>query len=123
MLGSVDPSEARKQERAEQASTRDMFAALTDDLLTKLKVENRTEKTLAKVKWLLDFALATLGHRPIASIKPFGILAVLQKLEKRGCYHSAHRLRSTISSVFRIAIATDRAETDPTAALRDALVA
>jgi integrase len=46
---------------------------------------------------------------------------VLQILEIRERYESARRLRSTIGSVFRYAIATARAETDPTYALRGAL--
>jgi hypothetical protein len=46
---------------------------------------------------------------------------VLQSLEARGRYESARRLRSTIGSVFRYAIATARAEADPTYALRGAL--
>ena len=44
-----------------------------------------------------------------------------QSLEARGRYKSARRLRSTIGSVFRYAIATARAETDPTYSLRGAL--
>jgi integrase len=42
-------------------------------------------------------------------------------LEARGRLESARRLRSTISRVFRYAIATARAEDDPTFALRGAL--
>lgn len=123
LLKGVDPSEARRQERAEQIASQDTFATGVDEFVAKLREEGRTEKTIGKNKWLLDFALPTLGPRPIASIKPSEILAVLKTLEKRGRYHSAHRLRSTISAVFRIAIASDRTDNDPTAALRDALVA
>ncbi|WP_438590810.1 phage integrase central domain-containing protein, partial [Klebsiella aerogenes] len=49
------------------------------------------------------------------------ILSVLQKIERQGLNDTAHRLRSTIGSVFRYAIATARAETDPTYALRGAI--
>ncbi len=47
---------------------------------------------------------------------------MLRKVEGRGRLESARRLRSTIGSVFRYAIATARAENDPTFALRGALV-
>ncbi|TIU87441.1 MAG: integrase, partial [Mesorhizobium sp.] len=46
----------------------------------------------------------------------------LRTVEVRGRYESARRLRSTIGSVFRYAIATARADTDPTSALRGALI-
>jgi hypothetical protein len=43
------------------------------------------------------------------------------KVEVR-VFSTAHNLRGVISSVFRLAIVTLRAETDPTAALRGALL-
>ena len=43
------------------------------------------------------------------------------KVETRGRHKTARRLRSTIGSVFRYAIATARADNDPTFALRGAL--
>jgi integrase len=49
------------------------------------------------------------------------ILGVLRGVEARGRHETARRLRATIGEVFRYAIATGRAETDPTGALRGAL--
>ena len=49
------------------------------------------------------------------------MLAVLRKVEVRGRLESARRLRGTIGGVFRYAIATARAQNDPTFALRGAL--
>jgi integrase len=49
------------------------------------------------------------------------VLAALQKVERRGRHETARRLRSTIGSVFRYAVATARADNDPTFALRGAL--
>ena len=89
--------------------------------MAKLKREARSEATLAKTYWLLGFANAEFGDDPIREITAQAILKVLQALEARGRYESARRLRSTVGSVFRYAIATARAETDPTYALRGAL--
>ncbi|TIT68230.1 MAG: integrase, partial [Mesorhizobium sp.] len=50
------------------------------------------------------------------------ILTALRSVEARGRYESARRLRSTVGSVLRYAIATARAEADPTIALRGALI-
>jgi integrase len=83
-------------------------------LLGRLADKTKTER-------LLSFANAAFGDEPVGQIAAPAILKVLQSLEARGRYESARRLRSTIGSVFRYAIATARAETDPTYSLRDAL--
>jgi integrase len=78
---------------------------------------------LAKKRWLLDFAYPAIGERAIAEITSPEVLAVLRKIEARGRYESARRLRSTCGMVFRYAIATGRAGRDPSADLRGALTA
>ena len=89
--------------------------------IAKLRRENRSEATIAKIEWLLSFANAAFGNEPVGQIAAPAILKVLQSLEARGRYESARRLRSTTGSVFRYAIATARAETDPTYSLQGAL--
>jgi integrase len=79
--------------------------------------------TLRKVQWLLDFARPTLGARPVAAITAPEILLVLRGVEGRGRYETAKRLRSTIGECFRYAVASGRADTDPTSALKGALTA
>ena len=67
-------------------------------------------------------ANAAFGDRPITAITASDILKPLKKVEAKGTYESARRLRSTIGQVFRYAIATARAENDPTFGLRGALI-
>ena len=50
------------------------------------------------------------------------VLACLRKVEAKGNYETAKRLRAKIGGVFRFAVANGVAETDPTYALRDALI-
>lgn len=50
------------------------------------------------------------------------ILKTLRKVEAKGNYETAHRLRARIGSIFHYAVASGIAETDPTYALRDALI-
>jgi integrase len=69
----------------------------------------------------LKFAYEVIGDRPVAKITAPELLAVLQKIEARGTYETARRLRSTCGMVFRYAIATGRAERDPSVDLRGAL--
>lgn len=107
----------------EKTDTRATFGAIADEVLAKMAREHRADATITKTKWLLDFTRPDLGEKPIADITAGKILEVLRKVEERGRYETARRLRATIGSVFRYAIATDRAETDPTIALHRALTA
>lgn len=117
-----DPVVEKQAEKAARAvAAANTFAAIADELLAKNAREGRAEATLSKTAWLLDFARPLIGERPIAEISAAEVLAVLRKVEARGRLETARRLRSTIGSVFRYAIATARAENDPTIALRGAL--
>jgi integrase len=118
----TDPSVHRRQFKAEQATAQaNTFGVVADEYLGKLQREGRAETTMEKVRWLLDLARPLLAGRPISEITAQEVLAVLRKVEERGRLESARRLRSTIGSVFRYAIATARAKNDPTFALRGAL--
>ena len=116
----LDPAEEKKR-RAEALANAPTFCGVADEYVAKLRRESRADATIEKTEWLLGFAKAEFGTQPIGQIAAPAILSVLQSLEARGKYESARRLRSTIGSVFRYAIATARAEADPTYALRGAL--
>ena len=57
----------------------------------------------------------------MADITPRELLALLRTIENRGLYETAGRLRGFCGAVFRFAIATGRAERDPSMDLRGAL--
>lgn len=116
----LDPSHERKR-HAEEKENAPTFCALADEYLAKLKREARAKATLTKAEWLLAFAKAEFGDERILDVSAPMVLRVLQRLEARERYDSARRLRSTIGSAFRYAIATARAEVDPTYALKGAL--
>ena len=48
-------------------------------------------------------------------------LYALRRIEERGAVETAHRVRNSLSMIFRYAIATGRAQRDPAADLRGAL--
>lgn len=117
-----DPMVERRVEKvARTIAAGNTFAAIADELLAKMTREGRADTTIKKTRWLFDFARPLIGERPIAKISAAEVLAVLRRVEVRGRLETARRLRSTIGSVFRYAIATARAENDPTFALRGAL--
>lgn len=118
-----DPSEERKLEqmRAELAA-RNTFRAIAEEWYLKNEREGLSSITLAKIRWLLDKAYATLANRPITEIGAQEVLMVLRRIEAAKHYESAKRMRSIISRVFRYAIATARADRDVAVDLRGALV-
>lgn len=62
-----------------------------------------------------------LGQFPIAQIKAPQLLAVLERIQKRGAVETAHRALQNCSQVFRYAVITGRTESDITLNLRGAL--
>jgi integrase len=119
----IDPSVERKAERRQARMARsNTFEAVADELMDKFKAEGDAPATLKKKQWLLDFANKEFGKRPIAELKAPEILDALRKIEKRGKHETATRVRSTVGAVFRFAVATGRAERDPTGDLRGALI-
>jgi integrase len=124
LAAGLDPSQRKKLDRiAAEAVSVNTFSALADELLAKKAKEGKADATIAKSRWLLDFAMPDLGSRAVASITPPEVLTVLRKVEARGKFETAGRLRGVIGEVFRYAIATGRAQNDPTPSLRGALAA
>lgn len=113
----IDPSQERK---AQKLATTNTFGGIAEELLEKVKAEGRTYLTISKKRWLLDLC-SPLVKRPVAQITAAEVLDILRRIEKSGRRETAHRLRGFIGEVFRFAIATTRAENDPTYALRGAL--
>ena len=124
LASGIDPSQQKRLDKLSKAiSDATTFKAIADEYLDKMKREGRAASTLEKTEWLLAMAFPFIGERPISEIKPQEILAVLKKVEARGILESAHRLRSVIGTMFRYAIASGRAESDPSAHLKGALTA
>ena len=117
----TDPGHKRRMERLEREFPGDSFNEVAKEYLDKQRREGRSESTLSKTEWLLDFARPILGPMSVKAIRPVDVLAVLRTVERRGRYESARRLRSTIGAVCRYAVATARADADPTVALAGAL--
>lgn len=120
----VDPSAQRQAEKQERrVASRNTFGAIADEFLGKMEREGKADATLTKKRWLLKMAKASVGRKPIREISPVEILTALRKVEERGNLETARRLRAVIGQVFRYAIATARADADPTYGLRGAIAA
>jgi len=112
------PPRPRNRPRFEKASAaKKTFAAIGAELAEKKRREGKSGATVGKTEWLLTLASPALGNRPIKEITAPEILAVLKSVESRGKLETARRLGAIIGQVFRYAVATGRAEADPTGAL------
>jgi len=118
----VDPSHQQKVDEAKaRIEENDSFKAVALEWIAKQEREEMAEITLNKIRWLLDKAYPKIGARPIAQITAHEVLIVLRSIEATGRYESARRMRSVLGRIFRYAVATTRAERDPTGDLRGAL--
>ena len=118
-----DPLQAKRNAKAERAeSNANTFDAIAAKLADKKRRDGKSAATLKKFEWFLSFAHPALGAKAIHEISARDVLGVLKEVEARGVHETAHKLRAAIGDVFRYAIATARADNDPTIALRGALV-
>jgi hypothetical protein len=120
-----DPGLERKKQRvvAEVAAANTFKAVAEEWIEKKLVAEKRSDLTIEKVKWQLTFAYPEIGTFPIDQVEAPELLQMLRGMEQRGLKNAPKRLRSSLSRIFRYAIATGRASRDPAAALVGALTA
>jgi len=117
-----DPTAERKAETQRTlvagAST---FEAVGLEWLA-LKEHDWTEKNATKERGrLVNHVFPWIGKLPIAEIRTPEVRGILDRIVKHRNLDTAHRVRMTMSCVFRFAIAHERAERDPAAALADFL--
>lgn len=118
----VDPSvnrKAQKTARVERAGN--SFEVIAREWHSKYRPgwsKSHAHRTLRRLE---NDVFPWIGARPIAEITAPEILALLRRIEGRGTLDTAHRAHQNCSQVFRYAIATGRAERDPTPDLRGAL--
>ncbi len=119
-----DPSQQKKLDKIVAATAaNNTFGAIAEEHLKGLEEGGAASTTMTKNRWMLQDLAAPLSKRPIAEVTPAEILSILKKVEKSGRRETARKLRGIIGTVFRLAVATLRAPTDPTYALKGALAA
>ena len=119
----IDPAEQRDLDRLTAADeARQTFGLVANEHIERIKLNGAAASTISKTEWLLKNLAAPLADRPIKQIAPAEILDLLQRIENSGRRETARRLRGTISTVFKLAIVTLRADADPTIPLHGALL-
>ena len=119
----IDPNESKQEDKRIRLEAKGQtFERIGEAFLAKQRKERKSAATLSKTEYHLKLANRDFGRKPITEITAPMILKTLRKVEAKGNYETAHRLRARIGSIFRYAVASGIAETDPTYALRDALI-
>lgn len=114
----IDPG---AQRRAEKAATADTFEGVAREWYTARRqswAESYRDKVLARLE---NDLIPYLGSRPVADIKAPELLQVLRRVESRGAVETAYRELRIAGQVFRYAVATGKAERDPSGDLKGAL--
>ncbi len=118
----IDPGQVRKVQKSIQIEqTENSFEAIAREWHGKYSsnwADSHAKKIIRRFEL---YIFPWLGPRPIAEITPPELLAVLRRVESKGILETAHRAQQNCGQVFRYAIATGRAERDPSADLRGAL--
>jgi len=116
----VDPSATKRATKIAQTGA-DSFEAIAREWLEQTEAK-RVATTNDTIKSRVEADLLPwLGKRPINDIKAPELLATLRRVEARGSLIVAKRLRQIAGQIFRYAVATGRAERDPSSDLRGAL--
>ena len=120
LAADIDPGQARKAQKLALTGA-DSFEAVAREWHAKFSagwVPRHGGRILRRLEHDL---FPWLGQRPLADIRAPELLGVLRRIESRGAVETAHRAMQNCGQVFRYAIATGRAERDPTGDLRGAL--
>jgi len=118
----IDPSENRKATNsARTSSAANSFEVIAREWFAKFSPNWAPSHGDKIIRRLERDIFPWLGVRAIASINAPDLLTALRRIEDRGAVETAHRALQNCGQVFRYAIATGRAERDPTGDLRGAL--
>ena len=130
----TDPSEVRKASKQAATQQREVdrradeglppagsFEAVAREWFTTRRDEWSTsyaDKVLAR---LMADVFPYIGRRPVGAVSAPELLAVLRRIEARGVIETAHRAHESCSQVFRYAVGSGLAQSDPARDLKGLL--
>ena len=117
----IDPSETKKAQKAAGNQETETFEIIAREWYAKFSPSWATSHAKTTIRRLELFIFPWLGARPVKTITAPELLAALRRIEAKGALETAHRVKQVCGQVFRYAIATGRAERDPSGDLRGAI--
>ncbi len=118
----IDPSQSRKEQKtAEAERAENSFEKVAREWFGKFSTAWAPAHAERKIRLFERDVFPWIGKRPIAEINAPELLSVLRRIEKRGVRETERRALVACGQVFRYAVASGRAERDPSRDLRGAL--
>lgn len=118
----IDPSQNRRAIKAAQVSqSANNFEVVAREWFAKYEPSWVKKHSFRVIRRLETDVFPWLNKGSISDITAPELLAVLRRIERRGAIETAHRVLNICGQIFRYAIATGRAVSNPAADLRGAL--
>ena len=114
----IDPSEQRRAEKEASGAT---FELVAREWFEKFKAQWVPTHAITVISRMERDLFPHIGNKVVREITAPNLLDALRRIERRGANETARRVRQICGQVFRYAIATGRADRDPSADLRGAL--
>lgn len=122
LANGVDPGENKKAVKAaKQERASNSFEVIAREWFDRMSVRWVDSHGGRIIRRLERDVFPWIGDRPIAELTAPELLSVVRRIEGRGAIDTAHRALQNCGQVLRYAVATGRAERDPTGDLRGAL--
>jgi len=122
LANEIDPSENRKAKKAAKGErAANSFEVVAREWFTKHTANWSATHASRTIRRLERDIFPWIGEKPIADITAPQLLEAGRRIEQRGALETAHRALGNCGQVFRYAVATGRAERDPSGDLRGAL--
>ena len=122
LANEIDPSENRKAKKAAKVErAANSFEVVAREWFAKHSThwsDNHANRTIRRLERDI---FPWIGGLPIATVTAPQLLDAVRRIENRGALETAHRALGNCGQVFRYAVATGRAERDPSGDLRGAL--
>lgn len=118
----IDPSQHKKEKKrlADQKAANNFEAVAREwHNITQIKWTDRHAKTV--IGRLERDIFPFIGHLPISDIKPPLVLSCLERMQNRGAFEPAHRMRQSCGQIFRYGIAHGYCEYNPASELSEAI--
>ena len=121
LANGIDPAFVKKAQRQAATEETETFEVVAREWHTKFTPTWAASHANTTISRMERDLFPWIGKRPISEIKAPELLGALRRVESRGALESARRLKIIAGQVFRYAVATGRAERDPSDDLRGAL--
>lgn len=118
----IDPGIAKQvSKRTARDAAENSFEMIAREWFTKFSTKWSPSHGERLLRRLEKDIFPWIGSRPISEITAPELLTTLRRMENRGAVETAHRAHQNCGQIFRYAIATGRAERDPSADLKGAI--